>query len=359
MPEAYCRVLDFAPTLPKKKENMKHFFNLIPGKDSACILLYGEIGDYGKVNSADIVRELLEAEAVYNNIDVRINSIGGDVYAGISIFNAFRNSRANITLYIDGVAASIAGVIAACGKPLKMSKYARLMIHNISGGVWGNTQEMKDCISQMESMEETLLDILSERTTKPREEIKNEWFDGKDHWFTAQEALDLKLVDEIYDTEPVPEDSTPNQIYTIMQNRLENSGNNQTSNMIEKLKKRPAFANCASEEDVLRHIEQLETEAAKVSGLENKVTEFENKERQVLEAEDDALLDAAVEDGRINASERPVHKVLLNSNRENARKALAGLKPQKRIVNTLYQPKPGELSPWEKRQEEIKNKFNK
>lgn len=339
---------------------MKRFFNIIPGNDTACILLYGEIGDYGKINGADIVRELLEAEANYKNIDVRINSIGGDVYTGICIFNAFRNSKANLTLYIDGVAASIAGVIAACGKPLKMSKYARLMIHNISGGAWGNVQDMKDCIEQMESLETTLINMLSGRTGKSEEEIRNEWFDGKDHWFTASEALALHLIDEIYDTDPVPEDSTPNQIYTIIQNRLDNpSLQNQWIMNFEELRKRPSFANCATDDDVLRQITHLETEAGKVPGLEQKVATFENKEREALEKEDDGLLDTAVNDGRINEAQRPTFKALFGADRENGRKALAELKPKKRVVNTLQQPVDGQKSAWEKRQEEIRNNLKK
>ena len=56
---------------------MRKFFNIIPGKDACCILLYGDIGDYDDVRSGDVARELLEAEALSGKIDVRINSNGG------------------------------------------------------------------------------------------------------------------------------------------------------------------------------------------------------------------------------------------------------------------------------------------
>lgn len=94
---------------------MKRFFNIIPGKDAACILLYGEIGEYDRVRSGDIARELIEAESASRQIDVRINSIGGDIFTGMAIFNAFRQSAADITIYIDGVAASMGSVIALAG----------------------------------------------------------------------------------------------------------------------------------------------------------------------------------------------------------------------------------------------------
>lgn len=69
---------------------------MIASKDgTACILLYGAIGswDDADVRSGDIVRELMEIEGSYNKIDVRINSMGGEVYAGIAIFNATGTPR--------------------------------------------------------------------------------------------------------------------------------------------------------------------------------------------------------------------------------------------------------------------------
>ena len=112
---------------------------MIPGTDACCILLYGDIGEYDdNVRSGDIARELLEAEALTGKVDVRINSNGGEVYSGIAIFNALKNSKADITIYVDGIAASMASVIALCGKPVQMSRYARLMLHSVQGGCYGN-----------------------------------------------------------------------------------------------------------------------------------------------------------------------------------------------------------------------------
>ncbi len=200
----------------------KRFFNTIAGQENeACILLYGDIGGWDDaIRSGDIVRELLELEAEYNHIDVRINSMGGEVYAGLAIFNAFRNSKADIRIYVDGIAASMGSVIASSRRPLYMSKYARLMLHSVRGGAWGNISDLKEMIIHLESLEDTLADIYAERTGKAKDEIKTMFFDGKDHWLTAPEALALGLIDGIYDTEPVAEDLAPEQIYTVYQNRL-------------------------------------------------------------------------------------------------------------------------------------------
>lgn len=330
---------------------MKRFFNMIPGKDAACILLYGEIGDWDRVNSGDIARELLDAEAQCKSIDVRINSVGGEVFTGIAIFNAFRQSKADITIYIDGIAASTASFIAACGKPVKMSRYARLMVHSPSGGSYGNANEMQNTIEMLKSLEDTLCDIYANRCKKTKEEIRSMWFDGNDHWFTAQQALDLGLVDEIYDTEPVPEDSTPQQIFTIFNNRLSDQPQNRSKMNLEELKKRPAFKDCATDEDVLRHIAHLENEAGKVPGLQAQVTAFEEKEIK-------DLLDAAVGDERITEAQRPTYKALLQVDRKNGEEALKGLRPKKRVTDVLDQPT-DQVSPWNKRMEEINSKLKK
>lgn len=118
----------------KSCEMTSRFFNVIPGDGSAALLLYGDIGDGYKVESGRIVSELLALQAQYKKIDVRINSRGGDVFSGMAIYNALRQSKSDITIYIDGVAASIAAIIALCGKPLYMSPYAKLMLHSVSGG---------------------------------------------------------------------------------------------------------------------------------------------------------------------------------------------------------------------------------
>lgn len=245
---------------------------MIPGTDACCILLYGDIGEYDdNVRSGDIARELLEAEALTGKVDVRINSNGGEVYSGIAIFNALKNSKADITIYVDGIAASMASVIALCGKPVQMSRYARLMLHSVQGGCYGNKDEMKDCIREIEALEDTLCEMYATRMGKDKEEIRAMYFDGKDHWLRADEALALGLIDGIYDADPVPEDSTPEQVFQIFNNRLHKPQNENSMNL-DELKRRPRFKNCATDDDFLREIGLLETEAGKVPALDAEVT---------------------------------------------------------------------------------------
>lgn len=344
---------------------MKQFFNIIPGEDTCCILLYGDIGDsYGSVSSGQVVRELLAAEAAYKHIDVRINSNGGEVYTGIAIFNALRNSKADIRIYVDGIAASMASVIALCGKPVEMSKYARLMLHSVSGSCYGGKKELQGVLKEIEGLEDTLCQMLAAKLGQSADNIKAAYFDGEDHWLTAEEALRLGLIDGIYDADPVPEDSTPEQIYTIFNNRLQEP-QKVLDMKIDELKKRPQFKDCATEEDVLKRIDELETRAAAADGLEEEnatlratVEAHEAAAEEAAAAERATLLDAAEGDGRINAETRAVYENLLKEHPEDGKKALAALTPKKRIMNVLDDNGSAKKGPWDKRQEEIKNKLN-
>ncbi len=342
---------------------MSKYFNMKIDGRSCTIYLYGDIGDCYDVRSGDIARELAEAEANCERIDVRINSNGGDVFSGIAIFNLLRNSKADIHIYIDGVAASMASVIALCGKPVEMSKYARLMLHSVSGGCYGNKKEMQRCISEIESLEDTLSQMYSVRLGVAKEEIKALYFDNEDHWLTADEALNLGFIDAIYDADPVPVDSTPEQIYTIFNNRLEKPQKFNQMNL-DELKKRPCFKDCATDDDAYKVIGNLETEAGKVSGLEkenaqlkDEIKAYKDKAEADAANERKALLDAAEEDGRIDAGTRSIYENMLKEHPEDGKKALKALAPKRKVLNDL-KVTPGNESPWEMRQRQIRENRN-
>ena len=343
---------------------MSRLFNIIPGPDSACILLYGNIGGHDRVDAAQVVSELMELQSKYRRIDVRINSYGGEVYEGIAICNALRSSGADINIYVDGIAASMASVIALCGKPLEMSKYARLMLHSVSGCCYGNKKEMRKCIEEMESLEDSLADICAARLGMTKEEVKAAYFDGEDHWLAADEALRLGFIDGIYDAEPVPEDSTPDQIYTLFNNRLVEPQNKETMNL-EEIRKHPSFKDCKSEEEVIAKARAYAQEAGRAGSLaeENdalkaRVKEFEDKAAAEEEAARKALLDAAEADGRINAGTRPMYENILKASPEEGKKVLASLAPKRKVMEDI-KVEPGGESPWNKRMREIKDKLNK
>lgn len=307
------RSLTHVATLQKSKFAMKKgFFNVIlPRKELAAvsILLYGDIGQNGQdpVDSAAVVTEIKDLSSRYKNIDVRINSMGGEVYAGLAIFNALKESDANIHIYIDGVAASMAGVIALCGKPLHMSRYSRLMLHSVSGGVSGSSQYIRAYADQIDALTNTLVDIVAERAGMSADEVRAKWFEGSDHWISAQEALDLKLADSIYDMhdgQAPAENATAEAIYEFT-NRLHSQPQiNENMVILEELRKMSSFTDVITDEQAVAAVAKLENEAAKVPALEARLEALENEKKQATAQARNAYLDQAVADGRIQEAQK-------------------------------------------------------
>ena len=303
------------------------FFNYVPKSDGgATILLYGDVGPWGDIDSQRVVTELLALEGEYNSIDVRINSTGGDVFTGIAIFNALRQSKANIKIYVDGIAASIAGVIALCGKPLYMSQYARLMLHKVSGGAYGSAKELRETADLIENLEGSLAEMVAQRANLTKEEVHSRYFaDGKDHWLTAKEALALGMIDGIHDLPEetdLDESSSTDDIYQVFNNRLEIEAQEPTTMaLLDEIKRIPSFAN-ATEADIVARLQnqalKLEEKDKAITNLQERVAELEAKELE-------ALLNTAVADGRITQEQKPTYLNLLKSDRANAEALLASL----------------------------------
>ena len=303
------------------------FFNFLPKSDGgATILLYGDVGPWGDIDSERVVTELLALEGEYNSIDVRINSTGGDVFTGIAIFNALRQSKANIKIYVDGIAASIAGVIALCGKPLYMSQYARLMLHKVSGGAYGPAKELRETADLIEDLEGSLAEMVAQRANLTKEEVHSRYFaDGKDHWLTAKEALALGMIDGIHDLPDPPsldESSSTDDIYQVFNNRLKTEAQKpSTMALLDEIKRIPSFAN-ATEADIVTRLQnqalKLEEKDKTITNLKERVAELESRELE-------SLLNTAIADGRITQEQKPTYLNLLKSDRENAEALLASL----------------------------------
>lgn len=328
----------------------KNVFNIIANPDgkSCTILLYGEIGDYADVTASDILSQIMDAEAKYGRFDIRINSVGGQVSTGIAIFNALKASKAEITIYIDCLAASTASFIACCGRTVKMSRYARLLIHKPTGYVGGNADEIKSYMQELQRIEDTICDIYAQRTKKTVDEIKASYMDGQDHWLTADDAVRLGFVDEVYDDLPARfEESLPAQQrceqFTALYAESFNPKINIT--MFDRIKKMKQFSDCADEAAIMNRLESIckKAEAHDALKAENdtmkvKLDNYEKKEKEATDAAIDAEVNAAVLDGRIDETMREKYvKMLHSTEAESAREILASLKPKRRAAQVINQ----------------------
>lgn len=167
------------------------------GKE-AEIMLYGDVGDswFGGVTAKQFADDLKAAGSV-DTIRLRINSPGGDVFDGLTIYRLLVDHKAKVIVHIDGLAASIASVIAMAGEEIHISESGFLMIHAAWGFAMGGAEDMRTMAALLDRTTASIRDVYMARTGKTETEIKN-WMDAET-WFSAQEALDNGFATDIAD----------------------------------------------------------------------------------------------------------------------------------------------------------------
>ncbi len=171
--------------------------------NQAELLIYGSIGEDWfsdeSVTAKSIATQLQTLDV--DIITVRINSYGGSVADGLAIFNSLCNHRATITVRIDGVAVSIASLIAMAGDKVEMAESALFMVHAPWGGASGNAQELRDYANVLDGFAKAMASGYQRKTGQTHDTIMDLLTNGADHWYTASEAKEFGFVDQIIDEE--------------------------------------------------------------------------------------------------------------------------------------------------------------
>ncbi len=163
----------------------------------AEIILYGAIGEswFGDAISAKQFSDELKAlPDTVNEITLRINSPGGDVFDGIAIYNRLKQHKAKVTVYIDGLAASIASIIALAGDEVIIGEGALYMVHLPWTWAAGNRNDLENTINRLLDVEEQLISIYTKKSGMSRSEIKA--LLEKETWMDADQAIENKFVDK-------------------------------------------------------------------------------------------------------------------------------------------------------------------
>ncbi|MBO1513255.1 head maturation protease, ClpP-related [Metabacillus bambusae] len=132
------------------------------------------------------------------DIELEINSYGGDVFAGIDIMNSLRGHKGNVTITITGIAASAASVICMGADKIRMYSNTQLMVHNAWTVVAGNAKKLRKAAEDLESIGES---VLASYTHRIDEDTAKNLLD-KETYLSASKAVELGLVDEIVDADP-------------------------------------------------------------------------------------------------------------------------------------------------------------
>ncbi|WP_061313890.1 head maturation protease, ClpP-related [Clostridium botulinum] len=164
-------------------------------------------------------------------ITVRINSGGGDVFAGCEIYNMLKNHNGDVSIEIHGLCASIASVIAMAGK-CKMSPLAEIMIHNVSTKAQGDYRDMEHTAEVLKKANKTISNAYTLKTGMEEKEVKK--LMDNETWLTADEALEKGLIDEIMYTN----EKVDSNMINLLKNSASKMCNSITlnNNLIEKFK---------------------------------------------------------------------------------------------------------------------------
>jgi ATP-dependent protease ClpP protease subunit len=164
----------------------------------AEIFIYGDIGEswYGDtIAAAQFVKDI--GALSVSAITIRINSFGGSVSDGTAIYNAIKRHSATVTTVVDGVAMSIASLIAMAGDTVEMAENAVLMVHAPWTYMSGNSTGLREAANMLDQFASAMATSYAAKTGKPVADMLALLTDGADHYYTAAEAKEIGFIDNI------------------------------------------------------------------------------------------------------------------------------------------------------------------
>lgn len=312
---------------------------------AAEVYLYGIIG-LGDIDITALVAHLESLRAAgTTSVTFYLNSEGGDVQGGIALFSYLFRTPFAVTWVVDGVAASMAGVLLCNpNHTVIMGKHAKIMVHRVSGCVWGNADEIKEYAATMFDFENSLIDLLATRTTLDPKEVKKRWFDGKNHWINAADALSLGLCDKIIESRvpAAPGDLTDvHAVYNHYTNQLTNLQTNNT-NAMKDIKRFITLLNLGDSADEEAVYSAAQAAVAKSTALQNTLASLEAEKRTLSDkltalqgAQVKALIDSAIADKKFGEPLRNEYTEMAADNFERTQKIIAAMPGVPTLANQL------------------------
>lgn len=204
-----CRLLNGTAAAVTGAAGMRPYNFKETGAGSVEVEMYGQVvesrpTDWWTGEPAKglyiVLQEFLDDLDGYKDRDeitFRINSVGGDLFAGMAIYNRIAELAGNTITVVDGLAASAASVILQGGKTRRAFKGSQVMVHGASVFLYGsyNRQELRKVESRIEGGNKSVLEAYAERTGRDRDFLRG--LMDREEWMTGQEAVDNGFVDEL------------------------------------------------------------------------------------------------------------------------------------------------------------------
>lgn len=187
----------------------KRFWNWVKNETGRALYLDGYIAQESWFED-DITPKQFKAELTSGDgdIEVWLNSPGGDVFAASQIYTMLKEYSGRVVVKIDGIAASAASVIAMAGDEIYMSPVAMMMIHNPSTVVFGEAADLQSGIDMLNEVKESIINAYEQRTGLSRAKISHMM--DAETWFNAKKAVELGFADKVlYDKLNQEQDESP------------------------------------------------------------------------------------------------------------------------------------------------------
>ncbi|MCT4559813.1 MAG: Clp protease ClpP [Crocinitomicaceae bacterium] len=320
-----------------------------------------EISLYGTIWQGDGPYIAKELRSRLGNIaggkKVRLHSPGGSVIDGNLIYNALNPFKKELEIIVDGLAASMASIIIMSAGKVSMAENAFLMIHAPSGSINGNAKDMQNCASILSEMEKNFITKYASKTKKERKDVEK-WMQG-DNWFSATQALAEGLIDEIVDEvidvsalnasgafsiEAVSDlfkDDFPVAVNPEKQQPTTPKMQNSTQFNMSKIQLSAVsitalnLSDQPTDEQINAAIAQLvndkKTAETNAANEKKRADELQAKMDQEQDAAIDAMIDAAVKEGKFGADKKDHYKKLAKADISSVKEIIAALPSGKRL----------------------------
>jgi len=160
---------------------------------AAELVMFGDIGDDPlapeSISAQELVQALAELPEDTRGLTVRLNSYGGSVADGLAIYNALRRHPARVTVTVEGVAISIASLVAMAGDRIEMAENALMMIHAPWAMAVGNAEDMRVAAETLDRYAEAMAASYARASGRAQDDVLGLLTDGADHWYSASEAV--------------------------------------------------------------------------------------------------------------------------------------------------------------------------
>ena len=165
---------------------------------SAELLLFAAIGDWeelGEVSAKAFANDLAKLPSSVRRLDIHINSPGGSVAEAQGIYSRLADHRSEKIVYVDGLAASAASIVAMVGHKVFIRANANMMVHLPSALAIGNADDMRTVAAALDSVTESMINVYAKKTKLARDEIQS--LLAAETWMSAQQAVDKGFADEV------------------------------------------------------------------------------------------------------------------------------------------------------------------